>query len=65
MPIKPEQGQSNEIRCPKCGKLLGSWEGTSSVRIDKVGLLVINADAMHRTCQNCGYLLDMVKKEER
>ena len=50
----------SKIMCPRCGKVLGTREGLN-VRIDKVGLLVIEAKSMPRRCGNCGYLVDMVK----
>jgi len=62
MARKSKPKQTDEICCPKCGKVCGGWDG-KHVRIDKLDLLVIGAMAMPKKCSDpeCGYLFDMMQ----
>ena len=49
--------KSEEIKCPKCGKVCGEWE-SDHVNIKRINLLVYGANAMPRKCPGCGELFD-------
>jgi len=51
-----------QIRCPKCGKVVGEWEG-DHINIKRIGLLVYGAGSMPRKCPNprCGIVFDMIQ----